>query len=418
GRVAVVGAGLAGLSAAVALRRRGYDVDLFERSRLLGGKATSYVVGGTEVDNGQHVYLGCCTAFVDFVASVGRADLLRLQERFEVLMLKRDAAPCRLRAADLPAPLHLLPALLGHRYLGWADRLQVAWAIVRSRLPSAPGETCAAWLARLGQGERARRYFWDPFLIPALNAPLERVGAEDARFVIATAFAGDQRAACIGLATEPLARIAEAAARQAGAVHPRTAVTGVLVEGDRVRGVRLGDGHEVAADAVVLAVPPRALARLLGEPARYGLAGVEDFRAEPIVDVHLWYDRDGFGFDFAALLDSPVQWVFRKAPGYLCGSLSAAGALVGRPEGELVALCDGELRAALPALAGARLVRGAATRDPEATFVPTPGLRRPGPATAYPNLAVAGAWTATGWPATMESAVRSGRAAAELIVDC
>lgn len=414
----MVGAGLAGLSAAVALRRRGHDVALFERSRLLGGKATSYVVGGSEVDNGQHVYLGCCTAFIEFVAGLGLADRLRLQERFEVLMLKRDAAPCRLRAAGLPAPLHLLPALLGHRYLGAAGRLQVAWAIARSRLPAAPGETCAHWLARLGQGERARRYFWDPFLVPALNAPLEQVAAEDGRFVIATAFAGDRTAACIGLATVPLARIAEAAAARAGEVHLRTAVTGLLAEDGRARGVRLADGREVAAEAVVLAVPPRALARLLGEPARYGLGGVEDFRAEPIVDVHLWYDRDDFGFDFAALLDSPVQWVFRKAPGYLCGSLSAAGALVGRPEGELVALCDEELRATLPALAGARLVRGAATRDPEATFVPTPGLRRPGPATAYPNLAVAGAWTATGWPATMESAVRSGQAAAAVVASC
>ena len=413
GRVAVVGAGLAGLSAAVELRRLGLEVEVFERSRLLGGKATSYVIEGTEIDNGQHVYLGCCSEFVDFVAGLGMSARLRLQKRFEVLMLKRGAEPCLLRAGNWPAPWHLLPALLGHRHLRWTAKLQVAWALARRPGPC-PG-TFADWLKRHHQGEQARRHFWEPFLVPALNAPLEEVSAEAALFVISTAFAGSRRAACIGFSEVPLGRIAEAAAERSGGVHRRSAVSGLLLEDGSVRGIRLSGGRELAFDSVVLAVPPRALARLLGKPERFGLGGLEEFRSQPIVDVHLWYDRADFGFGFAALVDSPVQWVFQKAPGYLCCSLSAAGALVSRPEAELVELCHGELSAVLPSVASARLLRAVATRDPEATFVPAPGLRRPGPATGYPNLAVAGAWTDTGWPATMESAVRSGRAAASLI---
>jgi len=162
----------------------------------------------------------------------------------------------------------------------------------------------------------------------------------------------------------------------------------------------------------VLAVPPRRLAAILDTPERYGVAGLDAFRTTPIIDVHLWYDRSPRGLDFAALLDSPVQWVFEKGKGYLCCSLSAAGDLVSRPERELVDLCDAELRAVIPELRAAALLRGAATRDPEATFVAAPGLRRPGAATSVANLAIAGAWTDTGWPATMESAVRSGRTAA------
>lgn len=414
-RVAVVGAGLAGLSAAVELRGLGLEVEVFERSRLLGGKATSYEVGGTEIDNGQHVYLGCCSEFMDFVAGLGMSARLRLQERFEVLMLKRGAEPCLLRAGDWPAPWHLLPALLGHRHLGWAAKLQVAWALARAHRPGSCPGTFADWLEHHHQGKQARRHFWEPFLVPALNAPLEEVSAEAALFVVSTAFAGSRRAACIGFAEVPLARVAETAAERVGGVHRRSAVSGLLLGDGRVCGIRLSGGRELAFDSVVLAVPPRTLAHLLGDPTRFGLGGLEEFRSQPIVDVHLWYDRADFGFEFVALIDSPLQWVFQKAPGYLCCSLSAAGALVSRPEAELVGLCHDELRAVLPSVASARLLRAAATRDPEATFVPTPGLRRPGPATSYPNLAVAGAWTDTGWPATMESAVRSGRAAARLI---
>ncbi|HET7036466.1 MAG TPA: hydroxysqualene dehydroxylase HpnE [Thermomicrobiaceae bacterium] len=421
--VAVVGGGLAGLSAARALTRQGYAVDLFERSRLLGGKATSFEIDGVEVDNGQHVYLACFTEFIDFVEQLGPLPdggaPLYLQPRFDVLLLARSRAPARMRAARLPAPYHLAPALMRYRHLSLADRLRLALAVRAARRPAPPDETFAAWLRRQHQSEAARRAFWEPFLVPALNARPESVSAEAACFVIATAFLGDRGAARLGWSRVPLGRLAEQAAQPLNRVFRRRGVAALeLASGPdgqsrpHLRALVAADGERIAYDGVVLALPPQALAHLLGEPERLGLSGLDRFQSAPIVDVHLWYDVAHLGFGFAALIDSPVQWVFEKAPGYLCCSLSAAEEQVLRPEAELIELCQRELAALLPPLAGRRPLRGAATREREATFIPAPGLRRPGPHTACPEVVIAGSWTDTGWPATMESAVRSGRAAA------
>jgi uncharacterized protein with NAD-binding domain and iron-sulfur cluster len=186
------------------------------------------------------------------------------------------------------------------------------------------------------------------------------------------------------------------------------------VEGGHVTGVMLED-HIEPFDAVILAVPPSRLRTLLGTPEDFGIHHLEQFRTAPIVDVHLWLDRRSLEFEFAALLESPVQWVFEKGPGYVCCSMSAAERYVSWKNDDLIALCREELARALPHVRDAHVLRGAVTRDREATFVPTPGLRRPGARTAVAGLALAGAWTDTGWPATMESAVRSGRQAAAVI---
>lgn len=415
-RVAVIGAGLAGLAAAVDFKRAGWDVTLFERSRLLGGRATSFRVDGHEVDNGQHVFLACFTEFIDYARGLGLGPHLRLQDRLDVLVLSRDGVASRLHAGPLPAPWHLLLSFLGYRHLGWAAKLDVARALVHARgAQCAPG-TFAAWLAALGQREEALRGFWRPFFVPALNAPLDRVRAADAGFVLETAFLQDPTAGRIGCCTVPLARLAAAAAERLDRVYLSTPVVGIDVpSNDRV--VILVEGRDrVAVDAAVVAVPPPQLARLLGGPERYGVPSLDGYEPRPIVDVHLWHDRGALGFDLAALLDSPVQWIFEKDAGYVCCSVSAADRLIHRPTAELVELCWEEVRGALPRLRTARLVRGAATRSPEATFIATPGTRRPGPQTALPHLAIAGSWTDTGWPDTLESAVRSGRAAARHIL--
>lgn len=411
-QVAVVGAGLAGLAAAVSMQRSGASMHLFERSRLLGGKATSFHIDDVEVDNGQHVILQCCTEFIDFARSLDMGGTLRFQDRFTATVLTRDGPPARLRAAPLPAPLHLALGFAGYRHLSAADKVRVARALLAARRPQNDRTDMATWLQRHHQNEATRRAFWDPFLVPALNAPLSRVAAEDGLFVIRTAFLGGRDAARIGYSTVPLARLAERAAALCDDVSLRTPVMSVVVANGAVTGVRTDRGETVECDACVLAVPPRRVASILQASDLPAMAELEQFTAEPIIDVHLWYDRRVRGFDFAAILDSPVQWVFRKGPGYLCCSLSAAAALVSRPQSELVHLCDSELRAVIPQLRRAKLARSACTRDPEATFVPTPGLHRPGARTRVRGLVLAGAWTDTGWPATMESAVRSGRAAA------
>jgi squalene-associated FAD-dependent desaturase len=415
-RVIVVGAGLAGLAATSRLADRGCDVVLVERSRLVGGKATSFTVDGVEVDNGQHVHLGCCTEYLDFVGSLGMTDVLWNQPRFEVTVLRRRRRASRLFATrGLPASLSLLPSFAAYRPLGLAAKVQVARALRSASETPATTESFAGWLARHGQGRAAVEGFWELFVVPAVNATLDEVSAADALFVVRTAFGGDPAAARIGWSRVPLARIAEAAAARATTVRPRTGVVSLLDDDGTVRGVRCSDGEEITGDAVVLAVPPARLHTILGDAAAFGVAGLEDFHSRAIVDVHLWFE-DAASLGFAAIIGSPVQWVFEKRPGYLCCSLSAADALVGRPEADLVELCHSELVAAWPRLRGTRLLRGAATRDPDATFVPSPGLRRPGSTTSRENVVIAGAWTDTGWPATMESAVRSGRAAADTLL--
>jgi hydroxysqualene dehydroxylase len=406
-RVGVVGGGLAGLAAATALTDAGHRVELFERARLLGGRATSFTVEGVEVDNGQHVLLGCCTELIGFVTRLGLRSRLRLQERFDALVFAPGRRPSRLRAAPLPAPWHLAVGLVGYAELGWADRVRLALALPRLAAARADEQPLGAWLRAHGQSPRSLRAFWEPFFVPALNAPLDGIAVAEAAFVVATAFLSDARAARFGYLAVPLARLAEAAAARLDAVHLRTAVTGVARRASGpASGLTTADGGRHDFDGIVLAVPPPQLARLLdGAPA-------VSFAARPIVDVHLWHDRGPLGFDFAALLESPVQWVFEKAPGYLCCSLSDAGEMVAWSEERLVAAAWAAVRERVPGLAGARLERAAATRSPEATYAPAAGVRRPGPRTAVANVTLAGSWTDTGWPDTMESAVRSGRAAA------
>ena len=409
--MAVVGGGLAGLAAALRLKDAGARVELFERSRLLGGRATSFEIDGVEVDNGQHVFLACCTEFMDFARRVGMEDDLRLQDRFEARILSRDGTTGRLRAGALPAPLHLVESFLAYRQLTPAQKLRIARTLLRCA-PALDGETFEAWLQRNGQGAGERRAFWDPFFIPALNAPFDRVSAADALFVLQTAFLRDASAARFGFSRVPLAHLAGAAARQLDAVHTSTAVLGVEPGGGRVT-LSLSKGENATFDAVVLAVPPKQVERILADPKRYGIADLDAYDAFPIVDVHLWHDGGASGLDFAAALESPLQWIFEKAPGYLCCSMSAADEHLTLPTQELEALAWREIQAFLPALREAKLLRSAVTRNPEATWLPRAGRARTEQRTKHPAIAIAGGWTNTGWPDTMEAAVRSGNAAAE-----
>ena len=423
-RVAVVGGGLAGLSAAIDLTDAGWRVDLFERGRLLGGRATSFEVDGRVVDNGQHVYLACCTEFERFVARAGMSEALYLQDRFDVVAFARPASgrsgpiEGRLRAANLPAPLHLLASFAGYRHLSTRGKIQIARALLALRFkPQTAREDLSffAWLRVQHQGADTIRSFWEPFMVPALNAPLERMNAAEAAFVISTAFFSNKDAARFGYSKVPLALIMDRCAQTLAGVHRSTAV--LALDADAASVTLRTANEELRFDAAVLAVPPRALQRLLGDPARFGVPSLDAYQPFAIMDVHIWHDAGPLDFEFAALLDSPVQWVFQKAPGYLCCSISAADNLVTRPTAQMVSRAWDELRTFLPKLAGAKLVRGAATRNPEGTYLAAPGTVRPGPRTTRPNLAIAGAWTATGWPDTMESAVRSGSSAARVLIE-
>ncbi|MBV8490374.1 MAG: FAD-dependent oxidoreductase, partial [Candidatus Eremiobacteraeota bacterium] len=226
-RIAVVGAGLAGLAAALELKESGARVELFERSRLLGGRATSFEIDGHEVDNGQHVFLACCTAFIDFAQRVGMAHELYVQDRFDALVLSRDGRTGRLVAGSLPAPFHLTGSFAVYPFLGLVDKIRIARSLLSPRARRGANETFNIWLERHNQSPATRRAFWDPFFIPALNAPFDRVSSEDAMFVLTNAFVKDAGAARFGFSKVPLAHLAAAAAKMLDAVHLSTAITSV-----------------------------------------------------------------------------------------------------------------------------------------------------------------------------------------------
>ena len=449
-RVAVVGGGLAGVAAALRCAEAGLAVTLLESRARLGGVAGSFTRGELAVDTGQHVFLRCCTAYRDFVARIGAADLIMIQERLDIPVLAPGAAPARLRRtalSRLPAPLHLGGALLRYRHLPVADRFRLvraalALGAVDRADPATDARSFGDWLAAHGQGRRAVDALWDLVGIATLNARAGDASLALAATVFQLGLLTDAAAGDIGWATAPLGAIHDDAARRAlaaaGVEVRRSAKARALVQdGTRPGGrwrvpLATNDGEEeLVTDRIVCAVPPGPAERLLPAGALPLPGGWADrLGSTPIVNVHVVYDRRVLADDFAAGVDTPVQWVFDRTgqsgaaavygPGaqYLAVSLSAADDLVGLPAAALRERFLPALEALLPAARDAVVLDSFVTREPHATFRGAPGQAalRPGPRTALPGLYVAGAWTDTGWPATMEGAVRSGEDAAEALL--
>jgi squalene-associated FAD-dependent desaturase len=400
-RAAVVGGGLAGLAAALELTDAGHEVTLYEARPTLGGAVQTLPrrAGDPEPppDNGQHIALGCFTEYLRFLDRIGESGSLRR------MPLELPVIDERGRAAVI-APSAL--ALLRYRHLPFGDRLRILRALARWG-GDVRGVTFADALRARGQSQRAIDRFWDVFIRPALNLRAEEASAEAGSFTVETALLSGKRASDLLLPLRPLGEMHGAAAGRALGAAGATLRTGVRVE----------HLEELEAESVVVAVPPRESARLLGEPE-------PELEDSPIVSVHLLFDRRLLRQPLAALLDSPAHWVFDR--GRLTGHEPARGQYLtvvssGAPElealrgRELVELVAG---AVTERLGAAELVWSRVSREPAATIAVRPGseARRPGPATARPHVARAGAWTRTGWPATMEGAVRSGVAAARALV--
>ena len=436
--VAVVGGGLAGITAAVALAETGNRVTLLESRPRLGGATCSFSRGGLTVDNGQHVFLRCCTAYRGLLARLGMTGSVTLQDRFDVTVL-RPGGRARLRRTALPGPLHMGQALASYQHLSYAERLRVVpAALAMTRLdPASPeldGQRLGDWLAAHGQGEHARRALWDLFTVSALNVAGDDANLALAATVVKTALLSGRDAADIGIPAVPLGDLhGQAAASLLGRLRARVrlgakaAAVEALPSGGFL--IRLasrgaaggsGDGEVIRADGVVLAVPPEIAALLLPAAASQpgpGPAQWLQIATSPIVNVHVVYDRRVTRLPFATAVDSPVQWVFdRTGPSglrdgqYLAISLSAADAYADVPAARLREQFLPALAELFPAAAQARVVDCFVTRERRATMrqVPGVGRLRPAAATATPGLVLAGAWTDTGWPDTMEGAVRSG----------
>jgi squalene-associated FAD-dependent desaturase len=436
--VVVVGGGLAGIAAALRLADAGRQVVLLESRPRLGGAAISFRRGALSIDTGQHVFLRCCTEYLALLDRLGVRDRVTLQDRLaiDVVRPRPGDTPLRatLRRSGLPAPAHLGPALARYRLLRPADRLRVARAALglRGVDPAAPGSdarTFGAWLDEHGQRPAAVAALWDLIGVAALNSPAAEASLALAATVFRIGLLSAADAADIGWSDVPLQELhghaAERALTAAGA-GVRTGVRAVELHRDggdwRVTTREAGGATgELRADRVVLAVPPAA-AEQLAPPGSVPLppGWAARLGAVPIVNVHVVYDRPVLDGPFVAAVDSPVQWVFdRTGPSgcrrgqYVAVSLSAARELVGLPAAQVQERILPALADVLPRARSARVLESFVTRERQATFDPAPGQAalRPATRTAAPGLVLAGAWTATGWPATMEGAVRSGNAA-------
>ncbi|MER5478493.1 hydroxysqualene dehydroxylase HpnE [Streptomyces sp. NPDC002734] len=440
GHAVVVGGGLAGVTAALSLADSGVRVTLLEGRPRLGGLAFSFRRGELTVDNGQHVYLRCCTAYRWFLDRVGGAALAPLQERLDVPVLDVARPPGRrlgrLRRDPLPVPLHLGRSLAAYPHLSLADRARVGRAAAALyRLdpadPALDARDFGGWLAEHGQSPRAVEALWDLIGVATLNARADDVSLALAAMVLRTGLLSGAGASDIGWARVPLGELHDTLARraleEAGVqVLTRARATALERREDGRWQVALAEGaggaRTLEADAVVLAVPPRETHGLLPGGALEDAGRLLEIGHSPILNVHVVYDRTVLDAPFVAALGTPIQWVCDRTEAsgltegqYLALSQSAADEDIDAPVAELRARYLPELERLLPLTRTARVRDFFVTRERTATFAPAPGVGRlrPGARTRLPGLTLAGAWTATGWPATMEGAVRSGVTAAD-----
>jgi squalene-associated FAD-dependent desaturase len=446
-RVVVVGGGFAGLAAAIALQERRHEVTLLERRGVLGGRATSYrdAASGEDVDNGTHVMIGAYAETLDLLRRAGASELLLVQDDLHIDYVD-DAGPSRLSCPPLPAPLHLLLGLLGMR-LGWRSRWQALRLALAVRFAKRPVDlSLVHYLEMHAQGEEVCQRLWEPLATAILNETPERAAAVLFHEVFKQAFLKNRRASRLvflrrgyGAVHERLAAYFEA---RGGRIRRRALADDVEIDSGGVSAVwvqqRPLSRDEIAsgaspvmerfgADAVVLAVPWHALRALVPEPFRETepFSAAARLESSPIVSLELWLDRVVVDKPMIGLADGELQWVFDKgrlfgragAPQHLAFIVSAAVRSLDRSNAELRAAALEALLRYFPAMKEATIQRALVLREPDATFVCSPEAERlrPGPLTPVPGLFLAGDWTNTGLPPTIEGAVRSGRAAAAAV---
>ncbi len=445
--VLVIGAGVAGLRAAVQLAAGGAKVTVLEAKAMLGGRATAFEDPGTgeRVDNGQHVMLGCYSETFAFLRQIGTEERVRVQPSLEVDFVDRAGVRSRLRLGALPSPINLLAGLLDWTALDWRDRLaalglagpiRIARSELQARakgqtptqIAASPGETVEEWLRNNGQTARIREMLWEPLALAAMNQSVRTAAAPPFAAVLAQMFGGGPRDASLALPLCPLDELYADPSRRfietRGGVIRIGCPARIHLQNGRVAYVD-ARGARVDAGAVVAAVPWYALADLFdGDTAPVDALrrAAADTASSPIVSVNVWLDRRVLQTPFLGLPGRSMQWVFDKEQmfesesSHLTLVSSGADDMMALQNDELIDLALRELREALPDSRAAKVLRATVVRERRATFSIAPGQpKRPGTATAIPGLVLAGDWIDTGLPATIESAAVSGRLAAEAL---
>ena len=428
--VAIAGGGLAGLAAGCALADAGFRITLIEKRSFVGGRASSYEHPGTGevVDNCQHVLLGCCTNLIDFYQRTGVADKVRWYDR--LTFIEPGGRRSEISPSWLPPPFHAAPSFLKASSLSLADKFAIAQAMMTIAYQPLQdtGENFMQWLKQHGQTVRAIERFWKVVLVSALNEDLERMSVHYAAQVFRESFLKSREGGRMGVPRVPLTELYGAAVEyiraRGGEVRLRASAESFRAEAGEVR--LCVNGQELPCDFAVLAVPFDVLGRLLpqSEAARPLSEMIARFETSPITGIHLWFDRDITDLDHAVLLDRTIQWMFHKSrllgrggPSYVELVVSSSKTLVEKPRGEIIEMALRELGEFFPVAREAKLLKATVIKEVHATYSALPGSDsyRPPAGTGWPRVFLAGDWTRSGWPATMEGAVRSGYLAAEAV---
>jgi squalene-associated FAD-dependent desaturase len=411
------------------------EIVLLEAKRWLGGRAGSFEdpATGETVDHCQHVAMGCCTNFLDFCRRTGSESCFRRDRTLH--FIGDDGQRCDFAGSRwLPAPLHLGPAFWRLKFLSPAARRAVIRGIRALARAARSDQTVAAWLQEQRQPAEAIERFWSVVLVSALGETLDRASLDAARKVFVDGFMAHRDAYHLLVPTMPLVEIYERhvapwLTSHGVAIRKSANVAGLLQDNQSVGGVTLASGEAIEADHVIVAVPWRAAIRLLSGTIAAALCeSWRQIESSPITGVHLWFDRPITDLPHAVLVGRLSQWLFarsnsrssadEKGHSYYQVVISASWQLTGRQQADIQAEVLRDLQAVFPLARDSRLLRARVVTQPESVFSVTPALPglRPAQATPIPGLALAGDWTATGWPATMESAVRSGYLAAEAVL--
>jgi zeta-carotene desaturase len=433
----MIGGGVSGMSAACALAEAGLRVQLVERRGYLGGRASSYLHPGVGevIDNCQHVLFGCCTNLVGFYRRIGVSELIHWTS--EMTMIEPGGKRSALGPSWLPAPLHGLPKLMSAHAFSFADKIALgrAFAALMRPVPEDSTETLGAWLARHGQTQGAVERFWKLVIASALNADIDSIALPYAAKVIRELFMNSAYAGSMGMSSVPLSELYVGAAkfltqRGSGVVLNANVESAAWDQETLQWSVTTGDGV-LTSDFLVLALPFEATLKLLPHmPAAEGVEAltrqIERHEHWPICSVHLWFDREITELEHAVLLDRQLHWLYnkgrlqpwRKLKGsYVELVVSASRSFAALSREEAIALALKELAEFFPAVADAKLEKAVLVKEMRATFGVPPGIdaARPSSVSPWPHCFLAGDWTATGWPSTMESAARSGHLAAEAV---